>query len=57
MDEKRDVVNLGIQIDAKLRDELGECAKREKRTMRAVVELALEKYFKESLEKDSKGGL
>ena len=57
MDEKRDVVNLGIQIDAKLRDELGECANREKRTMRAVVELALEKYFKESLEKDSKGGL
>lgn len=45
MEEKNKVANLGIQIDASLRRKLDEHAKKEKRTIRAVVELALEEYF------------
>ena len=55
MNNKNEAVSLGIQINRELRDQLGECAKREKRTMRAVVEIALEEYFRKSLERASKG--
>lgn len=54
---KREVVNLGIQIDKDIRDQLAECAEREERTMRVIVERALRDYFKKSLEQESKGEL
>ena len=55
--EKNEAVNLNIQVNRKLRDQLAECAKREKRTMRAIVELALEDYFRKSLDRAAKGEL
>lgn len=48
MEEKKRAVLLGVQVDSELRDKLDICAKYEKRTKRAVVELALEEYFKRS---------
>lgn len=57
MDTKQEAVNIGIQIDKDLRVELVDCAKREDRTMRAVVERALRDYFRKSREKESKGEL
>ena len=48
MQVKNQKVPLGIQIDADLNDRLNECARAEKRTKRAVVELALEEHFERS---------
>lgn len=48
MQAKNQKVPLGIQIDADLNDRLNECARAEKRTKRAVVELALEEHFERS---------
>ena len=56
MEKKDEVVNLGIQIDKSIRDMLVECAKKEKRTLRAVVEIALEEHYEKYIGNDSKGG-
>lgn len=56
MEKKDEVVNLGIQIDKSIRDMLVECAKKEKRTLRAVVEIALEEHYDKYIGNDSKGG-
>ena len=45
---QKDKIPLGVQIDAGLNNCLSECAEAEKRTRRAVVELALEAYFESS---------
>lgn len=36
---------LTFQIDQDIKAKLDECARKEKRTKRAVIELALEQYF------------
>lgn len=39
---------LSVRIDDEISDNLELCAKKEKRTKRAIVELALESYFRNS---------
>lgn len=53
---KKNVTSLSIQLDSELGKMLEECAKKEKRTKRAVVELALEDYFSKSPAFENKKG-
>ena len=56
MSKKSEVVPIGVQIDKDLNNTLSECAEKEKRTRRAVVELALEAYFSNSAALNSEKG-
>lgn len=57
MDEKK-TTNLSIYIDPAIKQRLDECSRLERRTKRAVVEIALEQYFENSpaLSNSGKGG-